>query len=45
MSPADGLSLGFIFYPFIKVATGRYRDVHPVMFVLAFAAIVRYFFI
>lgn len=45
MSPADGLSLGFIFYPFIKLATGRIRDVHPMMFVLALAAIVRYFFI
>jgi AGZA family xanthine/uracil permease-like MFS transporter len=45
MSPADGLSLGFIFYPLVKVATGRYRDVHPAMFVLALAAIVRYFFI
>jgi len=45
MSPADGLSLGFIFYPFLKLTTGRFRDVHPVMFVLALAAIVRYFFI
>jgi AGZA family xanthine/uracil permease-like MFS transporter len=44
-SPADGLSLGFIAYPVVKIAAGRFREIHPVMIVLALAAIVRYFLI
>lgn len=42
LSIADGLSLGFILYPIVKVATGKYRQVHPAMYVLAAAAVTRY---
>ncbi len=45
LSVADGLSLGFIFYPLLKLTTGRHRDVHPALYVLALAAILRYSFL
>ena len=44
-SISDGLTLGFVSYPLIKVATGRGRQVHPAMYVLAALAILRYIII
>ena len=44
-SIADGLALGFVFYPVVKLAAGRPREVHPVMYVLAAAAVARYAFL
>lgn len=41
-SIADGLALGFIAYPIIKLAAGQGRDVRPLMYVVA-AAFIAYF--
>jgi adenine/guanine/hypoxanthine permease len=41
-SIADGLAMGFISYPVVKFLSGRGREVHPVMFLLA-ALMVAYF--
>ncbi len=45
LSIADGLSLGFILYPIVKLVAGKPRDVHPVMYILAAGAIARYLLI
>lgn len=34
-SIADGIAFGFILYPILKIATGRWREVSPVLFVIA----------
>ena len=34
-SISNGLALGFILYPIIKIFSGRYRDVHWLMYILA----------
>lgn len=44
-SIANGLALGFIFYPFLKALTGKARTVSPVSYLLAILFIVRYFVI
>ncbi|HYW80565.1 MAG TPA: hypothetical protein VE890_13360, partial [Thermoguttaceae bacterium] len=41
-SIADGLALGFISYPIIKLAAGQGRDVKWLMYVMA-AVLVAYF--
>lgn len=41
-SIADGIALGFIFYPITMVAKGRAKEVHPIMYVL-FVIFVAYF--
>lgn len=41
-SIADGLALGFISYPIIKLAAGQGRDVRPLMYLVA-AAFIAYF--
>jgi len=41
-SIADGLALGFITYPVIKLMTGRGRQVHPLMYGIS-AALLLYF--
>jgi AGZA family xanthine/uracil permease-like MFS transporter len=41
-SIANGLALGFIFYPLLKVLTGRGRDVSPLVYVLAVVFALRY---
>lgn len=33
-SIATGIAFGFITYPLLKVVRGRYRDVHPLMYLL-----------
>jgi len=38
----DGLAMGFIAYPLIKVASGRGREVHWLMFVVATIFFTRY---
>ncbi|GAB4319416.1 MAG: NCS2 family permease [Candidatus Zixiibacteriota bacterium] len=45
LSIADGLSLGFILYPIVKLVAGRRHEVHPVMYILAIGAIARYLLI
>jgi adenine/guanine/hypoxanthine permease len=41
-SIANGLALGFIFYPLLKVLTGRRREVSPLVYVLAGLFVLRY---
>ena len=41
-SIANGLALGFIFYPLLKVLTGRGREVSPLIYVLAAVFVLRY---
>lgn len=41
-SIADGIGVGFISYVFLKLVSGRYREVHPLLYVLA-AVFVGYF--
>ena len=41
-SIADGIAFGFISYAGIKVAAGRYRDVHPAVAILAVLFVTKY---
>ena len=41
-SIADGMAMGFISYPLIKVFSGKAREVHWVMYLVALLFIVRY---
>lgn len=34
-SIANGIAAGVIFYPIMKLTTGRYKEVHPIMYILA----------
>ncbi len=43
-SIADGLALGFISYPIIKVCSGKGRDVPALMYILAVIFLARYLF-
>ena len=36
-SIATGISLGFIAYPIVKAAKGKWREIHPLVFVFAAA--------
>ncbi len=44
-SIANGLALGFIFYPLLKVLTGRWREASPLVYVLAALFILRYVYL
>ena len=44
-SIADGIAFGFISYAGIKVAAGRYREVHPAVAILAVLFVIKYMFI
>jgi AGZA family xanthine/uracil permease-like MFS transporter len=41
-SIADGIAFGFISYAGIKIAAGRYRDVHPAVAILAVLFVIKY---
>ena len=41
-SIADGIAFGFISYAGIKIAAGRYRDVHPAVGILAVLFVTKY---
>ena len=41
-SIANGIAAGIIFYPVMKVATGKYKDVHPIMYILAVLFVLRF---
>jgi AGZA family xanthine/uracil permease-like MFS transporter len=41
-SIAEGIAFGFISYALIKLATGRYRDIHPAVGILAVLFVVKY---
>lgn len=42
-SIANGIAAGLIFYPIMKVVTGRSKEVHPVVYILAILFIIRFF--
>jgi adenine/guanine/hypoxanthine permease len=44
-SIANGLALGFIFYPLLKALTGRWREVSPLVYVLAALFVLRYVYL
>ncbi|MDK2808273.1 MAG: adenine/guanine/hypoxanthine permease [Clostridiales bacterium] len=44
-SIATGISLGFIFYPIIKLLSGRYRDVSIPVWILALLFILRFLYL
>lgn len=41
-SIANGIAAGMIAYPIIKIATGKHKDVHPVVYILALLFILRF---
>lgn len=41
-SIANGIAAAIIFYPIVKVATGKYKEVHPIVYVLAALFIFRF---
>lgn len=41
-SIANGIAAGLIFYPITKVCTGKYKEVHPIIYVLAILFILRF---
>jgi AGZA family xanthine/uracil permease-like MFS transporter len=44
-SIANGLALGFIFYPLLKALTGRAREASPLVYLLALLFILRYVYL
>ncbi len=44
-SIAEGIAFGFISYTAIKLATGRYRDIHPAVGILAVLFVIKYVYI
>lgn len=44
-SIAEGIVLGMLSYTFLKVLSGRYRDLNPVMYVLSLLFILKYIFV
>ena len=41
-SIANGVAAGLIFYPLMKVVTGRHKEVHPIIYALAVLFIIRF---
>lgn len=41
-SIANGIASGIIFYPIVKLVTGRQKEVHPIVYVLAILFIIRF---
>jgi AGZA family xanthine/uracil permease-like MFS transporter len=41
-SIANGIASGLIFYPIVKLVTGRGKEVHPIVYVLAILFIIRF---
>jgi AGZA family xanthine/uracil permease-like MFS transporter len=44
-SIANGLALGFIFYPLLKALTGRWREASPLVYALAVLFVLRYVYL
>jgi AGZA family xanthine/uracil permease-like MFS transporter len=44
-SIANGLALGFVLYPLVKLFSGRRREVHPLVWVLATLFLLRFIFL
>lgn len=41
-SIAQGISFGFVSYTLIKLATGRFSEIHPIMYILTIAFIIHF---
>lgn len=41
-SIANGIAAGIIFYPIVKIVTGRRKEVHPIVYILAALFILRF---
>jgi len=41
-SIANGIAAAMIFYPIVKVATGRHKEIHPIVYILALLFVLRY---
>jgi adenine/guanine/hypoxanthine permease len=41
-SIANGLALGFILYPLLKILTGRWKEASPLVYILAGLFVLRY---
>jgi Permeases len=41
-SIANGIAAGIIFYPIMKIATGRQKEVNPIVYILAILFIIRF---
>lgn len=41
-SIANGVSVGIIFYPIVKLATGKHKEVHPIIYILAVLFVLRF---
>ncbi len=41
-SIANGIAAGIIFYPIVKVVTGKRKEVHPIVYILAILFIIRF---
>lgn len=41
-SIANGIAAAMIFYPVVKVATGRHKELHPIVYILALLFILRF---
>ncbi len=44
-SIANGISFGLVLYPLMKLVTGRYKEVHWIVWVLAILVVARYIFL
>ncbi|MCY6484216.1 NCS2 family permease [Clostridium aestuarii] len=41
-SIANGVAAGMIFYPIMKIVTGRHKEVHPIMYIMASLFVIRF---
>ncbi|HHY13260.1 MAG TPA: NCS2 family permease [Thermoanaerobacterales bacterium] len=41
-SIANGIAAGLVFYPIVKIVSGRSKEVHPIVYVLAILFIIRF---
>lgn len=41
-SIANGIAAAMIFYPVVKVATGRRKELHPIVYILALLFVARF---
>jgi AGZA family xanthine/uracil permease-like MFS transporter len=43
-SIADGIAFGFIAYPVVKLVSGRAKEVHWLVYLLAVVALIHFFY-
>ena len=42
-SIADGIAIGFLAYPIVKLVAGREKEVHWLVYILAFISLIHFF--